>query len=322
MIVIATGIIGGPGKGVFQFLKFADHSRFDYLLCNYDRAGMTGFRDDFLEKATADDIPVHRFYQRMVVDPLIVLQACKTIKQQRINIVQTHSYKSNILGCVLKMFFGIPWIAFAHGYTGENRKIALYNWLDQWCYKFADLAVVVSEPLKRLLLTKGVQLHRIVKLPNAVDLAELAQHTLPDALRQDLGLREEVPVIGVIGRLSPEKGQMVFLEALRRIKARHGSVRALIIGDGPAKARLMDYCRAQNLADDVIFTGHVPNVSDYYRLLDLRCDPIVQRRTAQCVAGVHGRGRAGGVDLRGGRGRSAGGYAGQYGACGRCRGHG
>jgi glycosyltransferase involved in cell wall biosynthesis len=273
MIVIATDIVGGPGKGLFQFLRFADRSRFDYLLCNYDRAGMAGSRDDFLDKAEAEGTPVYRFHQRAVIDPSLVLRALEAIKRHRINIVQTHGYKSNILGCLLKLLLRIRWIAFAHGYTAENRKIAIYNRLDQWCYKFADLAVVVSEPLKQLLLANRVRPERIVKLPNAVDLGEIRPQTEPFSLRKALGLHENAQVIGVIGRLSPEKGQLLFLEAFRKIKARFSGLTALVIGDGPEKDRLVRFCREHGIAGDVIFTGHVPNAGDYYPIMDLLVIP-------------------------------------------------
>jgi glycosyltransferase involved in cell wall biosynthesis len=269
MIVIATDIIGGPGKGLFQFLRFADLSRFDYLLCNYDRAGMAGCRDDFLDKAVAEGIPVHRLHQRALIDPTLVLRAFRVVKRHRINIVQTHGYKSNVLGFLLKLLFGIRWIAFAHGYTAESKKIALYNRIDLWCYRYADLSVVVSEPLKKLLLANRVRPERLFKLPNAVDIHEIAQRTMPSAMRQTLGLRQGRPVIGVIGRLSLEKGQMVFLEAFCKLKARFSGLTALMIGDGPEKDRLVRFCRERDIAGEVRFTGHVNNIGDYYRILDV-----------------------------------------------------
>lgn len=273
MIVIATDIIGGPGKGLLQFLRFADRRRFDFLLCNYDRAGRNGFRSDFLNAAAAQGLVVHRFHQRATIDPLLIAQALRTIRKNRIDIVQTHSYKSNILGCLLKLLYNMPWIAFAHGYTGENNKIALYNRLDLMCYKYADLAVVVSEPLKRLLHSNGVDPRRIVKLPNAVDRKELVAHGDPQQLRRDRFLPADGAVIAVIGRLSPEKGQLVFLQAFRKIKARMAHATALIVGDGPEKPRLMQYCRDHGLAQNVVFTGHVTNVGNYYRMADLLVIP-------------------------------------------------
>lgn len=273
MIIIATDIIGGPGKGLFQFLRFADHSRFDYLLCNYDRAGWTGYSNDFLDMAKARNINVHRFYQRFTVDPLLVLQAYRIIKERGINIVQTHSYKSNILGFLLKRIFGIPWIAFAHGYTGENKKVALYNRLDLWCYQHADLAVVVSEPLKRLLQSKGTNPKRIVKLPNAVDPKELTPQKDLQSLRTQLSLDGRKPVMAVIGRLSPEKGQIVFLQAFREARKHVQGLQALIVGDGQERDSLQQYCRDHNMDKDAIFTGHITNVGDYYRLIDLLVIP-------------------------------------------------
>lgn len=274
MIVIATDILGGPGKGLFQFLNFADRNQFDFLLCNYYREGMEDrLRNDFFDVAREHGIHVHRFFQRATFDPLLVLQAIRLIRKKGFNIVQTHSYKSNILGCMLKLIFRVPWIAFAHGYTDENKKISFYNKLDLWCYKYADLAVVVSEPLKQLLIRNRVKPTRIVKLPNAVDRNELAERLDAGELKQSLGMEPDAPVVSVIGRLSPEKGQHVFLEAFVEVKKQLPELKALIIGDGQEKENLIRLCREAWVEEDVVFTGHVTNVGDYYPIIDLLVIP-------------------------------------------------
>ncbi|MBU3076703.1 glycosyltransferase family 4 protein [Sphingomonas quercus] len=55
------------------------------------------------------------------------------------------------------------------------------------------------------------------------------------AWRQSLGLRDDVPVIGFVGRLVMEKGLDVFSDAIDHVTARGVPHQVLIVGEGPAR---------------------------------------------------------------------------------------
>ena len=63
--------------------------------------------------------------------------------------------------------------------------------------------------------------------------------------------------LGIVctGRLVPEKGQRVLLEALSLLLDRGVSVKLTLIGDGSERARLEDFVRRHNLSEAVTFTG-------------------------------------------------------------------
>lgn len=269
MIISATDKIGGPGKGIFQFLRYADHNRFNYILCNYKLRGKSVTAYEFGGKAKAQNVSVNILKQAARIDPSLIHKAINIIRKKNINLVQTHGYKSNILGCLLKIVYGIPWIAFAHGYTSENLKMISYKKIDLFCYRFADKAVAVSNSLKKSLIKNGVRESKVTTIHNAMDMDDLIHCKSAQHIRKELGLSDTEKVIGVIGRLSPEKGQKVFLKAFKILAENLHDIKAIIIGDGQEESSLKNYCASNGLKNKVIFTGYRDNIADYYQIMNL-----------------------------------------------------
>jgi glycosyltransferase involved in cell wall biosynthesis len=115
----------------------------------------------------------------------------------------------------------------------------------------------------------GVAAHKIRVIHNAVDPNDTVPKTSGKEIRQRYGLTLDHKVIGVIGRLNPEKGQMIFLRALEKTARSVPGVKALIIGDGQDRAMLEGFCREKALSDHVVFLGHQEKIADYYQVLDL-----------------------------------------------------
>jgi glycosyltransferase involved in cell wall biosynthesis len=79
------------------------------------------------------------------------------------------------------------------------------------------------------------------------------------------------PRIGVIGRLSPEKGVDIFLDACVRLRQQNVEFNAIIAGDGPDRSALER--QAGLLAPNVVFAGHVEDVAALYENIDLLVIP-------------------------------------------------
>jgi glycosyltransferase involved in cell wall biosynthesis len=60
-----------------------------------------------------------------------------------------------------------------------------------------------------------------------------------------------------VGRLIPEKGAHIFIEALTRLKAMEVSVTATFVGEGPERERLKELIAARQLSQRVQFLGKV-----------------------------------------------------------------
>lgn len=267
LIMIATDAIGGPGKGLFQFLKHASPKAFDYVLCNFSIKGRPA--GQFVEEALRRNLNLTLLDQRAMIDPFLIFQARKIVLQQGIDLIQTHGYKSHLIGFFLRLLCRRPWLAFAHGYTYGNWKMRLYNRMDLWLLRYADRVVAVSDATRRLLKQNRVPAERIALIYNAIDPADAVPAAEAAEVKKRHGLAPDRKAIGVIGRFNPEKGQGIFLKAMRKVVQDCPDVKALLIGDGPDQAELERYCRENGLRDWVVFTGYRENIADYYRILDL-----------------------------------------------------
>jgi glycosyltransferase involved in cell wall biosynthesis len=89
-------------------------------------------------------------------------------------------------------------------------------------------------------------------------------------LRDDLSIPAGVPVVGLVGRLSPEKGAEPFLHAFAdRGALRDAHTHLLIAGDGPLEHRLRCLCDRLDIARFVRFIGRRFDMPRVYRTADL-----------------------------------------------------
>jgi len=127
--------------------------------------------------------------------------------------------------------------------------------------------VAVSRPLQLRLVQSGVPLERVHVVPNAWSRGAPALERA-DA-RRALGLAPDAFVVGWVGRLSPEKGPDVLLEALEQVSDL--PVCTSFIGEGPARRQLE--ARARRLHPDgegrVRWHGAVRDAGRLFTAFDL-----------------------------------------------------
>jgi len=157
--------------------------------------------------------------------------------------------------------------------------------LETRCMLAADLVVTLGEAMREEIVARGVPEEKILIVPNAVS-AEFLR-PLPDAttLREELGIKPDEQVVGVVTSLVPHEGIGTLLEATAMLRARGVPARALIVGDGPERAALQRQAAQAGLADAAVFTGRVPasKVRQFHALLDVFVVPRTPDRVCQLV---------------------------------------
>jgi glycosyltransferase involved in cell wall biosynthesis len=95
-----------------------------------------------------------------------------------------------------------------------------------------------------------------------------------DALRRRYGLRSG-PVIGVVGRTSREKGQMVLMQALPLIMKSFRDVQVLLVGENYLQDDIMANIEEYGLQQNVVMTGRLSQEEVYrlYSLMDVVAVP-------------------------------------------------
>jgi glycosyltransferase involved in cell wall biosynthesis len=129
--------------------------------------------------------------------------------------------------------------------------------------------VAVSGGVRQSLVRRaGLPTRRVQVIHNGIE----APLPVQDAETPGIPPRRPGEVrLGYFGRLSPEKGLRVVLEAMADLTARTPGVRLLIAGDGPQRAELTALCARLGLADCVSFLGFRPDA----RAIMTRVDVVV-----------------------------------------------
>lgn len=122
--------------------------------------------------------------------------------------------------------------------------------------RFANRCAAVVAPsrsVRDLIVARGVTTPVHV-IPTGIDTALLASGD-GQAARATLGLPPETPVIGHLGRLAEEKNLRYLAAAVGLALRARPEARALIVGDGPARAEMAEAFAACGVASRVVFAG-------------------------------------------------------------------
>ncbi|MFQ5720140.1 MAG: glycosyltransferase family 4 protein, partial [Acidobacteriota bacterium] len=135
-------------------------------------------------------------------------------------------------------------------------------------FEQADRLVVVSPTLARLVADEGGDVARIAVVPNGYDAGLVG----PVQNRHPAG---DLFTVGFVGSLKPWHGIEVLCDAFRRLARSHAGARLNIVGDGPMREWIEQFCAEHGLSDRVHLAGGVPHetIPDHLALFDVAVAP-------------------------------------------------
>ncbi|HEV2950870.1 MAG TPA: glycosyltransferase, partial [Actinomycetota bacterium] len=185
-----------------------------------------------------------------IADARLAKELHDVFRSERFDLVHTHNPKPGVIGRPAARTAGVPVVVnTVHGYyaTPEDRarrRIPVMA-LERSAARFSDLEFFQSrEDMDWALRSRLVPPSRARHLGNGIDLRRFAppRSGSPRAaeLRAELGIPDDAPVVGTVGRLVAEKGLRELLEAAVRVRGRFPEVRFLAVGpDDAVKADAM-----------------------------------------------------------------------------------
>lgn len=248
--------VSGPAKQLLRSTISGVASGVTTTLALFQRSAEPS---PFVVSARRAQVPVLVIRDRFAGDLGIVVALAKHIRDAKPDILQTHGYKANIVGRLLAPRFGLPWIAFLHGETWENWKVRVYSALERCAICGADRVVAVSHEMVTRLVARGIPSSKVRAVHNAC-LFEPVSDAIHTASCHDTP-----PVVGVVARLSPEKGVDVGLHVHALVTRRFPDARLFIAGEGPEANTLRGLAERLGIAPAVQWLGYREDVSDLYR---------------------------------------------------------
>src|SRR5690606_3028853 len=87
--------------------------------------------------------------------------------------------------------------------------------------------------------------------------------------RAQLGIADEAPVVGSVGRLVELKNQRMLIACMPALLEAHPGTRLVLVGDGPLLAGLRACAQSFDVLDQVVFAGAHDDVAALLPALDV-----------------------------------------------------
>lgn len=176
------------------------------------------------------------------------------LKQERPALIMAHNAKAITIARIASRGLSIPLLGVTHSYkTTRTLK--------------AHALIILTPHMRDVFHAAGKPQERLWVVPNMM--------AMPDTLPLPHAPHSP-PVIGAIGRLSPEKGFADWLHALAALKQNGISFRAVLAGEGEERSRLEQLATRLQLQDRLNFIGWVEDKTTFYHSIDLLCVPSHQ----------------------------------------------
>jgi glycosyltransferase involved in cell wall biosynthesis len=262
--IIDTVQVSGPGRQLAALASCLRPQGVDIHVITFHRTGRSP--SPYLAYLERAGVAYSVVEEAGPLDARLLVRLRRLLAELAPDIVQTHGYKPTALVWALRRAGASwRWISFYHGATSENLKVKAYHWLNERVMGGADRVIVMSrahvEGLSRLGSRVDLLYNAAIPLPGSTS-AE------PQAVRH-----AGPPRIGVVGRLSPEKGVDIFLHACRALLDRGLTFTGVVAGDGPERRRLEQLRDSLGLGAMVSMVGATETVERLYATLEVLVIP-------------------------------------------------
>ena len=191
------------------------------------------------------------------------------LRAQRPDVLLTAMDHANVVGLVAARLSAtqVPVvISFRNDILSARRNRSLFSYLRpqvaRWSIRFADHVIAISNGVRDGLVQLAPRSRdKITTIYNpTVDarMLELAAEPIAEELGFDLG-----ETVLAVGRLTPQKGLDLLVEAFARVVAVKPDTHLLILGEGPLRPELRQLARALGLADRLHLAGYAANPYQY-----------------------------------------------------------
>ncbi|MEN6404986.1 MAG: glycosyltransferase [Thermoguttaceae bacterium] len=262
LLLIPTLDRSGAEKQLCLLAEGLPRDEFEMGVCALTRGGPL---EERLAKA---GVPVTVIGKRWKLDPLAFQRLRRFIAQWRPELIHGWMFAANTYGFAAARMCGVP-----HFLVGQR---CVDPWKSRWQLAAdrqlavrADRVVVNSEGVRDFYVGHGTPADRVCVIPNGVVTPQPPTGTRRQLLAE-LELPETAKLVGLVGRLWPQKRVKDAIWAADLLKVIRDDVHLLVIGDGPERDRLRRFRDLCEIQDRVHFLGHrndVPRLLPHFDVL-------------------------------------------------------
>lgn len=280
--IIASSGLYGAEKWIFALIRGKKSFQDEHVILNLN--DISGFCSDIVKGAHARNIQAEDLYTGGTFNPRAVVCLKEWLAVNKISIVHTHGYKSDIIGLIAARLARVKVLSTPHGWSKEGfGRLQIYEALDRLCLRFMDCVCPLSSDLFHS-VKPYISSSRTRLILNGVDVSEIKD--VNPAFVDSESFR-----VGYVGQLIERKDVATLIRAFSTLNPNDRNFKLIIVGDGPEKNNLVRLATDLDIAKYVDFLGYRKDALAIMKTFDVFVLPSLLEGIPRClmeasVAGV------------------------------------
>lgn len=203
-----------------------------------------------------------------------IVSACITIFRlgmyKKVDLIHLHETQMRLACLFAKTLFRRPLIVTLHGNDIRNPdKQKVQEIVGKLILNSASKVICVSEELKDMAVSRGVDENKAIVIQNGIDVLRYSNTKPCKEIRKKIG--EKSIIVMYLGRIVPEKGVDIIIEAAKKIADKNQKIKFVICGYGSEENKLKNRVLQYKLENTVSFLGKIDNESapSYLKAADI-----------------------------------------------------
>lgn len=262
---------GGVDRYIRMLLKYLDKEKFENILvCSQDF-----HEEDYRDLVDSfEQVEMTRAIGGRDLKAIKGVRAL--IKKYNPDIVYAHSSKAGAIARAADIGLRNRCVYNPHGWAFNMRcsakKKAMYTAIEKIAAPFCDKIICISDAEKQSALDKKIcREDKLQVIFNGVDIESYENGVRGAIKRKDLNIPEDAFVVGMVGRMSPQKAPDVFVKMAKQVKDEVPNAHFIIVGNGNQEDEIRKYAEDNGFSNSLHITGWVNNPMSYVELFDVAC---------------------------------------------------
>lgn len=276
--IITRMDLGGAQQAVLYLAHHLDRDLFEQVFI----AGEGGLLSDdlscvpWVRHYVVPELNRHIGPKGLIADLRAIIKICNILRNERPDVVHTHTPKAGILGRWASWLAGIPRVVHTfHGFGFSESHPAMKKWLYLWSERITGMIttqfVVVSEKNRLKGESYGFFHQQNCELiRSGIDLSAFRKGSVDKSQKKiELGLCPSDRIVGIVAGFKPPKGLKHFLDVARRVVNQQPEIKFLMVGDGELRPQLESEVNRLRLDSAVRMVGWRRDIPELLQLFDV-----------------------------------------------------
>ena len=183
------------------------------------------------------------------------------IQKEDISVIHAQTRITQFLAFLLSRGLNVAYVSTFHGFYRSHLMRKTFPCL-------GDLTIAISQAVGQHLIEDfNLDRRNLRVIYNSVN------PELNYSISKDYAHLKGNPTLGIIARLSEEKGHLLLFSAFKQLIKVYPQARLLVIGSGRKEGELKDWVNRENLNAGIIFLGDVTQLNALFKIIDISILP-------------------------------------------------